>query len=156
MSCKIKQRETWHCANSFPNSKAARWRKREQDSPLRNTASSNLEYRLGLENSGKQVARCKERELDNKTEQKIYVRAPKSKAKMIEPVHKKSPCQDNTQFDKIVTGSEEVMQQQRGDGNSVAKETARMPISHELHRKTPNKSQIKKARNPISAFRTHN
>jgi len=61
MSCKIKQRETWHCANSFPNSKVARWRKREQDSPLRNTASSNLEYRLGLENSGKKSARCKER-----------------------------------------------------------------------------------------------
>jgi hypothetical protein len=83
MSCKIKQRETWHCANSFPNSKAARWRKREQDSALGYTASSNLEYRLGLENSGKQIARCKERDLDNKTEQKIYVRAPKSKAKRI-------------------------------------------------------------------------
>lgn len=75
MSCKIKQRETWHCANSFPNSKAARWGKPEQDSPLRNTASSNLQYRLGLENSGKKLARCKERDLDNKTEQKIYVRA---------------------------------------------------------------------------------
>jgi hypothetical protein len=64
--------------------------------------------------------------------------------------------QDNTQLDKIVTGSAEVMQQWRGDGNSVAKETARMPISHELQRKTPNQSQIKKARNPISAFRIHN
>jgi hypothetical protein len=30
MSCKIKQRETWHCANSFPNSKAARWGSRNR------------------------------------------------------------------------------------------------------------------------------